>query len=59
MATIVLAAIAAVSLIGWVKRWMISELLIMLFEERGYPKPTEQEIERCSDRLTREILRKP
>lgn len=58
MANIILAAVALACAIGWLKRWAVSEMLIRLFEYRGYPKPTEEEIERCANRMAKRIFKK-
>ena len=57
MTTVVLIAVAGCCFAGWVKRWMLSEMMIMLFEDRGYPKPTEQEIKNYAKRLAEKIVK--
>lgn len=58
MTTIALIAVVGCCFVGWVKRWMLSEMMIMLFEDREYPKPTDQEIKLCAKRLAKKIVKR-
>lgn len=57
MATALLFVTTLICATGWFYRWGLSEMLIMLLDDKGYPKPTVEEVERNMRRVVNRLFR--
>lgn len=55
---IALAITTGVCAWNWFIRWCTTQILVMVYKKRGYPKPTDDEIKECLRRIVKNRFKK-
>lgn len=55
--TVVLLLVSVVCGIGWLIRWLNTSALILYLLEKGYPVPTKEEWEACTQKILMHLIR--